>query len=366
MENIEDNVVDDEHFLNRPISPEEVLFALQKLKSKKAAGPDGIIGELLKYSNEHVVPFFVKLFNALFDNGIFPEDWTQSVILPIHKKGDINDPSNYRGISLSDISSKLYGTVINRRLQEWVELHNLTGEYQAGFKKGYSTTDHLFTLLGCIVKQFSANRKLYVAFIDFEKCFDTINRNLLWPVLLKCGMHGKMFSCLKSMYLSVKARVRGSKGLTQTILCTSGVKQGDVVSPIIFSLFINELANEIIRAGRHGVTFPADAFELFILLLADDVVLLSETVLGLQTQLNSLQRAASSLDLKVNKSKSNIVVFRKGGYLSERERWIFDGNVMPVVNSYKYLGICMSTRLSFVYSCRDISSKAKKALICII
>jgi len=282
--------------------------------------------------------------------------------LPLHKKGDVNDPGNYRGISLSDISSKLYGTIINRRLQEWVEENNITGEHQAGFKKGYSTIDHLFTVISCITKQFSANRKLYVAFIDFEKVFDTINRTLLWPILRKNGVHGKMFSCIKSMYTSVKAKVRCGLGLTQAISCSTGVKQGDVVSPLIFSLFINELATEVINSGRHGVTFPSDAFKLFILLLADDVVLMSETVIGLQTQLNSLQKASLSLDLKVNMSKSNIVVFRKGGYLSERERWFFNGMIMPVVNSYKYLGIQLSTRLSFVSSCRDIASKAKKGL----
>ena len=92
---------------------------------------------------------------------------------------------------------------------------------------------------------------------------------------------------------------------------------------------------EAVQNGRHGATFINDYFELFILLLADDVVLLSKTVIGLQTQLNSLQRASSSLRLKVNVSKSNIVVFRKGGYLGARERWTYDSVVLPVVNVYK-------------------------------
>ena len=103
----------------------------------------------------------------------------------------------------------------------------------------------------------------------------------------------------------------------------------------MFFVFINELALEVIQNGRHGASFINDYVELFILLLADDVVLLSETVIGLQTQLNSLQRASSSLQLKVNMSKSNIVVFRKGGYLGARERWTYDSVVLPAVNVYK-------------------------------
>ena len=357
--------VDNQSF-NRPISIDEVLLALRKLKPKKAAGPDQIIGEILKQANLHIIPFLVKFFNVLFDNGIYPEQWTEAIILPLYKKGNVNDTGNYRGISLSDTSSKLYGMIVNRRIQNWVEQNNLTGEYQAGFKSGYSCCDHIFTLMACVQKQFSNNRKLYACFIDFEKCFDTINRNLLWPILLKNGIKGKLFKCIKSMYLSVKARVRCGDALTDRINCTLGVKQGDICSPVLFSLFINELALEVIRNGRHGVTFPIDSFELFILLLADDVVLLSETVIGLQRQLNSLSRAAESLKLRVNLNKSNIVVFRKGGYLGQRERWIFNGNPMPVVNAYKYLGIYFSTKLSFSAACRDMASKAKKALLVVI
>ncbi|WP_419592448.1 RNA-directed DNA polymerase, partial [Thiolapillus sp.] len=328
--------------------------------------PDGIIGEIIKHAGGRVTDFFVKFFNTLFDKGIFPDSWTESIVMPLFKKGDVNKPSNYRGISLCDTSSKLYSTIINNRLREWVEQNNITGEYQAGFKRGYSTVDHMFTLLACVQKQFAANRKLYVAFIDFEKAFDSINRNLLWPILLKNGIKGKLFRCIKSMYNNVKARVRCGAKLTEYVNCTAGVKQGDVCSPILFCLFINELALEVINKGRHGVGFMFDAFELFILLLADDVILVSETVVGLQTQLNSLQNAASELELKVNMNKSNIIVFRKGGYLGARERWTYSGVVLPVVNVYKYLGIYFTTRLSFVSACKDLASRAKNALLCIL
>ena len=81
--------------------------------------------------------------------------------------------------------------------------------------------------------------------------------------------------------------------------------------------------------------------------------------------MNSLQHSASELEL-VNMNKSNIIAFRKGGYLDARERWIYDGGVMPAVNVYKYLGIYFTTRLSFVYACRDLASRAKNALECVL
>ena len=224
----------------------------------------------------------------------------------------------------------------------------------------------MFTLIAMIQKQFALNRKLYVAFIDFEKAFDSISRKLLWPILLKNGIKGRLYKCVRSMYENVKARIRCGARFTDYIKCTRGVKQGDVCSPVLFSLFINDLALDIINNGRHGVSLSSDFVQLVILLFADDMILLSETVISLQTQLNSLFSAASRLQLKVNMNKSNIVVFRKGGYLGARERWICDGCMMRVVNSYKYLGICFSTRLSFYHACQDLVSRAKRALLCIV
>ena len=351
--------------LNRPISEEEVSLAIRKIKNRKASGPDGIIGEILKHSckNNLLLTFFVRFLNTLFDKGVYPEMWTESIVLTLYKKGDVNNPNNYRGISLSNVSSKIYSTIINHRLQEWVKENNITGEFQAGFKRNYSTVDHMFTLMAFIQKQFSLNRKLYVAFIDFEKAFDSVNRSILWSILLKNGIKGKLLRCIMSMYNNVKARIRCRGSLTDYINCTSGVKQGDVCSPILFSLFINELTKEVIANGRHGAQFTTDILQLFILLLADDIALMSETVIGLQIQLNSLNRAATRLQLRVNMSKSNIIVFRKGGYLGSREKWSYNGTVMPVVNLYKYLGIYFSTRLTFNPACKDIASRAKRAVV---
>ena len=176
---------------------------------------------------------------------------TQSFTLYTHKKGNPNGPNNYRGISLSDVSGKLFSTINNRRLQMWVDM-NTTGEQQTEFRKDYSTVDHIFTLLAIVQKQLSLNRKLYVAFIDFQKAFDSISRKLLWPIQQKQGIRGKLFRCVKSMYDVVKARVRDGASLTESIHCLRGVKQGDVCSPILFSLFINELALDIIEGGKHG------------------------------------------------------------------------------------------------------------------
>ena len=102
---------------------------------------------------------------------------------------------------------------------------------------------------------------------------------------LKNGIKGRLYKCVRSMYENVKARIRCGRGakFTDYINCTRGVKQRDVCSPVLFSLFINERALAIINNGRHGVSLSSDCVQLVILLFADNMILLSEIVIGLQT-----------------------------------------------------------------------------------
>ena len=100
---------------------------------------------MLKVAGETAVQFLTKLFNVLFDQGVYPEEWSKAIIVLIFKKGKENITDNYRGISLLSLVSKCYTSVLNKRLVTWAE--------QNGFREGYSTTDHIFTLNAIIVKK---------------------------------------------------------------------------------------------------------------------------------------------------------------------------------------------------------------------
>ena len=147
-------------------------------------------------------------------------------------------------------------------------------------------------------------------------------------------------------------------GLSDFFECFQGLKQGCILSPMLFSMLINELANETLEKGKHGVSLGPAEIELFLLLFADDLTLLSPTVIGLQNQLNVLQEATQRLGLTVNLDKSKVVVFRKEGFLGAREKWVFNGNKLEVVNSYKYLELTFSTRLSFSAAVEDMAVRA--------
>ena len=134
----------------------------------------------------------------------------------------------------------------------------------------------------------------------------------------------------------------------------------------MFSLFINELALDIIKGGKHGVILTSTLVEIFILLFADDILLLSETAVGLQNQLNILYRSSEKLQLKVNFDKSNIIVFRKGGYLAAHEKWFYGKTRIEVVNAYKYLGLYFTKKLRFSTACSDLAARGKRAVMGIL
>ena len=116
------------------------------LENGKSEGPDKLINEFFINGNEYLSPTLCNLFNKLYEIGYFPETWTEGYIIPLHKKGSINDVENYRGITLLSVLGKLFSKVINNRLSEWAERYFILIEAQAGFRSHMSTVDNIFCL----------------------------------------------------------------------------------------------------------------------------------------------------------------------------------------------------------------------------
>ena len=130
-------------FINEEITMDEVLIARGKLKSNKACdGIDNVINEFIKHCPDSVIKIMCKLFNLVLNTGIVPTEWNVGIIIPLYKnKGATNDPNNYRGITLLSSIGKLFTSIINTRLTNYIDNTGLLGEDQAGFRSGYSTRD---------------------------------------------------------------------------------------------------------------------------------------------------------------------------------------------------------------------------------
>jgi exonuclease III len=346
--------------LNLSISEQEIINAIRTLKKGKACGPDLVLNEMIKTGQTVLVPLLHKLFNKILVNGEFPKAWGTNFLTPLHKKGDIHNPCNYRGIAVGSHLSKLFSSVLQNRLTGFAETHKLIPVEQIGFKKKFRTSDHIFTLKTLIEKYAIGPKKyLYSCFIDFKTAFDTISRTALIYKLLKADIGGNFLGVLQSMYSNVSYSVKVNNQYSENFHSSVGVKQGCVLSPLLFSLFMRDLPNIFSKECDPVKLFDID---LSCLMFADDLILFSRSSTGLQNALNNLDEYCNKWGLHVNLTKTKVIIFNKGGHLIKKFSFTFQGNIIEIVQSYCYLGIIFTASGSFKPACERLCDQASKAL----
>ena len=348
-ENINDNLLadirqnNDSADLNCIITDEEVRQSIAHLHANKSPGPDGLPAEFFKCTMEFTVPYLTTVFNSILTTGNIPDDWGKSIICPLHKKGSVYDPNNFRGISLIDTVCKIFTNILVKRLDKWTEKFNVIHESQAGFRQKYSTIDNIFTLHALARKYLSKKGgRFYCLFIDFRTAFDSIKHDKLWDALERKGIGGNFLKVWKSLYSKLKSCVKTDDNLTDFFDCTIGTRQGCVGSPKIFTLFINDLVSYLESKLNRGIFVTTEIPDLLALMFADDVACFADTIVGLQRFLNELQRFCNSVGIYINFDKTKIVVHRNEGPLRLTEKWWFEGKNVEIVSFYKYLGIFSS------------------------
>ena len=343
-------------FLDSPFVMVELQSALYRAKDNKAPGHDRISYEFYKNAPHCFLEEILQLFNFIFLREQIPYSFLQSIIVPLFKKGDINIVSNYRGLSLLDSIYKLFTGILLDRINDWIFYNNVLNEFQSGFRKGYSTVDNLFNLTSIININFSQNKKTYAFFVDFTAAFDMIPRNSLFYKLSSLGLSQKMLSILQLLYSNTKSRIWDGNTLSDFFNVKQGVKQGCLLSPVLFSLYLNDLHDFL----PGGITFSGVLIK--VLLYADDIVILSDCPLVLQDMINALFEYCNLWCLKINLSKSKIVIFRKCTRISSNLRWTYGIDDIEIVNDYKYLGILLNYKLSFVKHLESKLSASKLAI----
>ena len=165
--------------MNFRFSEKEIAVAIKDLKKGKAVGFDLISNEMIRYSQHVMIPLLLKTFNTILVSKLYPVQWCKGYVVPIHKSGSVENPSNYRGITIFSCVAKLFNTLITRRIENFIQKHKIIDERQIGFKAKFRTSDHMFILRSLIEKYNKSGSKLYACFIDFKKAFDTVDHTYL-------------------------------------------------------------------------------------------------------------------------------------------------------------------------------------------
>ena len=352
--------------LDDAISLCELENAIKKMKSGKSPGIDSILNEFIKYGGNDLKSTILKAFNVILNTGLFPEIWATGEIIPLHKKGDKNDPLNYRGITLLSCLGKLFTNVINNRLNIWAEANGTFCDEQFGFRKNRGTRDCMFILQGLIDLTLSKGKPLYCAFVDLQRAFDSANRRAIWYKLNLYSISSKVISLIRNMYdkikVCVKSMNKSNDENNDTCFFKSkvGVFQGESLSPFLFSMYLNDLSNELSSCNELGVNVYD--WLVTILLFADDMVLFSESRKGLQNGLNELAKYCEKWGLTVNVPKTKCVAFKRGGKLSADDKWYYNNEAIETVNHFKYLGFVFGSSGKHSKGVDELELQAKRAL----
>ena len=347
--------------LDKPFSEAEVNAAIKRMKSNKSCAPnDLLLNEFFIESADILVGHITDIFNIIYDSGYFPQSWSEGFIVPLLKKGNKEDVSNYRGITIMSNLGKLFTNVLNARLVDFCEENDIISDSQFGFRKGRSTIDAIFILKGIVDSVLNSKGRLYCAFIDLKRAFDSINRNALWLKLYYLGIKGKLLRIIRAMYDNVKSCIKYCNNYSDFLNISVGLRQGETMSPTMFALFIEDL--ELYLQDRVDCGLSLQDLTLILLLFADDMVILGHSPEDLQNSLYSLSNYCEKWGLEVNVAKTKVVVFRRRGRVFGDEKWYFKGSSIDVVNDFNYLGVIFNYTGSFTLNNQFIYGKGLKAM----
>ena len=230
------------------ITHKMISEAVRKMSLGKAAGPSGIVAEMLKPCGNTGIRLIRDLIEAIIREGHIPSEWEESYIVSLYKgKGDALERGNYRGLKLIDQVLKVLERVVEQLIRKKAQINDM----QFGFMPGRGTTDAIFIVRQMQEKYLAANKPLYLAFVDLEKAFDRVPRQVIWWALRKLRVEEWLVVLVQSMYNNVRSRVRVGDEYSEEFSVEVGVHQGSVLSPLIFIIVLEALSLQF-RTGCPG------------------------------------------------------------------------------------------------------------------
>ena len=296
--------------------------------------------EMLREGGVAAVEWMVRLFNVCFLSSRVPVDWLCGIIVPLYKgKGDVYECGNSRGISLLVIIGKVFGRVLINRIKDKTE--SMIAEIQGGFRRGRGCTDQTFVVRQICEKYVKKDKDVYFAFLDLEKAYDRVDREAMWKVLELYGVGGRLLSAVKSMYADSRACVRVGSERSEWFSVKVGLRQGCVMSPWLFNLYIDGVVREVnARVGGRGLKLidrDGNDWEMNQLLFADDTVVMADSEEKLCQLVSEFGRVCKKRKLRVNVGKSKVMRCTRNE-VSARLNVLLNGEALEEVDQFKYLG----------------------------
>ena len=343
-----------EDILNKKIQTEEVSKCILTLKNGKASANDLISNEILKCLDKNNIEILKDLFNVCFEAGVYP--WNSNIITPLHKKGNKDNPDNYRAVAVSSVLGKLFSTILLGRFISFRRQKCPDPPNQLGFTKGAQTADHILTMQTIIDKYKRLRKPVYAIFVDFKKAFDSVCRPALFLKLAKSGITGKFYSVLKDMYEHSYGHIKLEGHISKRFNIRKGTEQGHPLSPDLFKHFLNDLSPLVELSNCPELA----GIKISHLLWADDLILLSLDKVTAQKQLDALHGFCKKWGIEVNSSKTKAMIISENIKI-DHHSFSLGSQSLKNVDEYCYLGITLHKSGSIKPAVKALTTKATRA-----
>ena len=336
------------------ITMEELDRAFRSVKNGKAPGIDGLPAEAWLALGE-AKGILLEFYNRCWRQETFPKDWKEALVVGIFKKGEAEDPANYRPISLLSTAYKIFGVIMTNRLE--AGLADRLRSTQYGFRKGRSTAEPIFILRRIQdLVQAKKNKALHLIFLDWSKAFDKVDTKCLPDVLRRFGVDEKMIRVIATLVKDPEFRVSMQGETSEAREQATGIRQGCTLSPFLFTLILSAIMQDVeskVKQEHPLATTPTMA--VMDLEYADDTALIAQTAEIATKLLRYTEAEAARYGLKLNRSKT-----ARLAYNTVEPVMFADGTGVPQSHTIAYLGTLMSDT---GHTDEEVRSRMRKALV---
>ena len=324
------------------VSDSCVASMLLSMKSR-GVGSDGISLDMVRLCCPRILGVLSHLFNCCLSGSVFPTVWKYGLVTPVPKSKSVKELKDLRPITILPMLSKVLERIIAEQLRDHLLNNNILPEKQSGFRKHYSCATALLDLTDDVFRALDDGKSTMLFLLDFSKAFDILDHDLLLAILRFIGLSVPAVDLFKS-YLSGRTQSVKLHYISDPVVVTSGVPQGSIIGPIMFTIYTCNLFSKLKFLSHH---LYADDTQLYCSFLPDD---LPEVCDRVECELNCLHSEIEKHALKVNSDKTQCILFTKKGKLNIHQDQIdifLRGNRLSFSESVTSLGVVIDDQLNF-------------------